>query len=309
MDGLNESESTDLLLANQIQHIYSLIQVPALINMVVDQQGCRDLFSHILNSIVRSMDAPGQTLYFQTIAKENNDEMIPRTPLVAILYQCVICNAKMGVKIEKFSSPTFVIEFISSLLLSSAQHAHRSIVIDVVSTIVGTLVNKNLSGADCLQFLKTVQLEFVEKVIMNPESPMNQRIDVLVVYAWIAKGLMAKADSKGLELVSFLISLLNEEGELAATASRGIELVIKDDARGYLTKKSFGVQRLLFKQRLYNYAAPLLVKGFEGALSGMLIISPHTKSNSWCILFSQQKQLLDGSIPSFAQRFEKDFDE
>lgn len=273
VDGMNESESADLLLANQIQHIYSFIQVPALTNMAVDQQECRDLFSHILNSIVRSMDAPGQTLYFQTIAKENNGETIPSSPLVAILYQCVICNAKKGFKIEEFASPAFVIEFISSLLLSSAQHAHRSIFIDVVSTIVGTLVNKNLSGADCLQFLKIFQLEFVEKVIMNSESPMNQRIDVLVVYAWIAKGLMAKADSKGLELVSFLISLLNG-GELAATASRGIEIVIKDDVRGYLTKKSFGVQKLLFKQRLYNYAAPLLVKGFEGALSGMFNYFP-----------------------------------
>ncbi|KAJ3329575.1 hypothetical protein HDU91_003825, partial [Kappamyces sp. JEL0680] len=42
-------------------------------------------------------------------------------------------------------------------------------------------------------------------------------------------------------------------------------VIIKEDPAGILTKSSFVVHRLLFKQKLYNFCVPLLLASFERA--------------------------------------------
>ena len=157
------------------------------------------------------------------------------------------------------------------------------------------LGNDFLSDADInSENLGVLLCASVNKVRNNVETIMNQMIKNVNVYrqceliAWIIKGLVMRGDKVGFDLLEQFISKLSD-AESSAAAAKAFPVIFKDDGRQQLTKDNHFAIALLYKQRLFSLAIPLLCQAFKSAPAGRSSDILHCFSK---ILGSTPKQII-----------------
>lgn len=247
------------------ESVYQLLHIELIVEQMKREKGTRRMMESMLNLITRSMDS---NLQNEILRKMHTHQSLPTFYIPLLLLQSLLCNAKKEVEmVQVYATPLFIFDLIS-FYFSIVDRSEQRLILPRVCIMIASFINKNMSREECRNVIEKFQNEFMEKTIRGSLSfSFEKKSDVMMMYAWIAKGFIVRADLKGLEMVTFLISMLGNE-EMAECASNSLQVVMKDDEEGFLTKESFGQVKVLFKQRLYHHSAPLLIKGFEHAESG-----------------------------------------
>ncbi|KAF8982331.1 hypothetical protein BGZ46_001445 [Entomortierella lignicola] len=132
-----------------------------------------------------------------------------------------------------------------------------------LSKAVATILNK-FNKADVLQpFISQTLVPELHSRIRQEQASIEEREAALVVYIWIAKAMVLSTSSIGYDMTGELMNIFSAP-RLGKIAANGFSLVIGEQ-QDVLTKETFAVIRLLYKQRFFNYCIPVLVKGFESS--------------------------------------------
>ncbi|KAF9359838.1 hypothetical protein BGX26_011306 [Mortierella sp. AD094] len=132
-----------------------------------------------------------------------------------------------------------------------------------LSKAVATILNK-FNKANVLQpFISQTLVPELHKRILQEHASIEEREAALTMYIWITKAMVLSTSAIGYDMAGELMNIFSVP-RLGKIAADGFSLVIGEQ-QDVLTKETFAVIRLLYKQRFFNYCIPVLVKGFESS--------------------------------------------
>ncbi|KAG0281713.1 hypothetical protein BGZ95_000053 [Linnemannia exigua] len=132
-----------------------------------------------------------------------------------------------------------------------------------LSKAVATILNKYNKGGAMEGFISQTLIPELHNIIRQGQAPFETREAALIMYTWITKAMVLSTSVIGYDMTGELMSIFSVP-RLGKIAADGFNLVIGEQ-RDVLTKESFAVLRLLYKQRFFNHCVPVLVKGFENS--------------------------------------------
>ncbi|GJJ69980.1 DNA repair/transcription protein MET18/MMS19 [Entomortierella parvispora] len=132
-----------------------------------------------------------------------------------------------------------------------------------LSKAVATILNKYNKANVLESFIGQTLIPELHLIIRQEQASFEAREAALIMYTWITKALVLSTNSLGYDMTGELMNIFAVP-RLGKIAADGFNLVIGEQ-RDVLTKETFAVLRLLYKQRFFNYCIPVLVKGFESS--------------------------------------------
>ncbi|KAF9973632.1 hypothetical protein BGZ73_003128 [Actinomortierella ambigua] len=201
---------------------------------------------------------------------DQNREKVPFTPLsanaresqqnTAALLATVITGCR-----QETTLPVDNLESLTEALVNVAVTTPNMYQRQALSEIVATIVNKYNKGNCMNNFLTTKLIPRLHQTIQDETAPYDAREAALTMYSWLAKALVLTVNSLGYDMAGEMMKLFAVP-RLGRVAADGFRIVIGEQA-DILTKETFAVRRLLYKQRFFNYCTPVLVQGFVGSSS------------------------------------------
>ncbi|KAI1316679.1 hypothetical protein EDD11_009635 [Mortierella claussenii] len=198
----------------------------------------------------------------------HNAQQVPFTPLKAdarvsqqntsVLFATVVdgCRQQTVLPIENLQ------QFTGSLV-EVAIKTPNLIQRTALSKTVATILNK-FNKANVLQsFIGQTLIPELHTRIRQEQTLYEEREAALTVFIWITKAMVLSTNAIGYDMAGELMSIFSVP-RLGKIAADGFNLVIGEQ-RDVLTKETFAVIRLLYKQRFFNHCIPVLVKGFESS--------------------------------------------
>ncbi|KAF8933133.1 Dos2-interacting transcription regulator of RNA-Pol-II-domain-containing protein [Dissophora ornata] len=132
-----------------------------------------------------------------------------------------------------------------------------------LSKAVATMLNK-FNKANVLQeFISQTLIPELHSRIRQEQALFEQREAALTMYIWITKAMVLSTNAIGYDMAGELMNVFSVP-RLGKVAADGFNLVIGEQ-EDVLTKETFAVIRLLYKQRFFNHCIPVLVNGFENS--------------------------------------------
>ncbi|KAF9389130.1 hypothetical protein CPC16_006044 [Podila verticillata] len=132
-----------------------------------------------------------------------------------------------------------------------------------LSKAVATILNKFNKGNALQAFIGQELVPKLHSVIRHEQASFEARESALIMYTWITKAMVLSTNAIGYDMTGELMNIFSVP-RLGKIAADGFDLVIGEQ-RDVLTKETFAVLRLLYKQRFFNYSIPVLVRGFENS--------------------------------------------
>ncbi|KAF9315046.1 hypothetical protein BG003_003547 [Podila horticola] len=132
-----------------------------------------------------------------------------------------------------------------------------------LSKAVATVLNKFNKGNILQAFIGQELVPKLHSMIRHEQTSFEARESALIMYTWITKAMVLSTNAIGYDMTGELMNIFSVP-RLGKIAADGFNLVIGEQ-RDVLTKETFAVLRLLYKQRFFNYSIPVLVRGFENS--------------------------------------------
>ncbi|KAL1925687.1 uncharacterized protein VTP21DRAFT_570 [Calcarisporiella thermophila] len=133
-----------------------------------------------------------------------------------------------------------------------------------LATILGSVINKWTDEESMANFLQTNVFQVLKPVINDAAAKITDRQRAILVWQWLAKGLLLKAHNLGYEMVSEMIACFHDPELGRSAAESFVNLIGNDDEKDIaLTQQSFATVRLLYKQRFFDFCMPKIVDGFH----------------------------------------------
>ncbi|KAF9953728.1 hypothetical protein BGZ65_004497, partial [Modicella reniformis] len=132
-----------------------------------------------------------------------------------------------------------------------------------LSKTIATMLNKFSKGNVLQGFVSQTLVPELQSRIRQDQASFEEREAALTMYIWITKAMVLSMNAIGYDMAGELMSIFSVP-RLGKIAADGFSLVIGEQ-QDVLTKETFAVIRLLYKQRFFNHCIPVLVKGFENS--------------------------------------------
>ncbi|KAF9182984.1 hypothetical protein BGZ51_004321 [Haplosporangium sp. Z 767] len=134
---------------------------------------------------------------------------------------------------------------------------------NALSKAVATILNKFNKGNVLQAFITQTLIPELHNIIRQEQASFEAREAALIMYIWITKAMVLSTNAIGYDMTGELMNIFSVP-RLGKIAADGFSLVIGEQ-KDVLTKETFAVLRLLYKQRFFNHCIPVLVKGFENS--------------------------------------------
>ncbi|KAI8901624.1 Dos2-interacting transcription regulator of RNA-Pol-II-domain-containing protein [Globomyces pollinis-pini] len=252
---VEKDSKMDKLIASQVDSIWKILQNEAIFTWIIESFQNLKSFGHILSIITRSLNSSEQETLLKNVisfnkGKSNSNNFIPQTKELMYIFKCVICNLQ--------PTTSLVVEdevlFMNELLKVGLENGDDISVIATAQS-VSSILNKTRKET----IIKAFVSNFKDTILNDSKY---SKTNTLIVFSWICKALVLRMHPLGWEFTTYLIDLL-KDNQMGLIASDGIEIVIKLDEEGILTKDTFAIQKALFKQKFYNQCLPQILTGFE----------------------------------------------
>jgi DNA repair/transcription protein MET18/MMS19 len=197
------------------------------------------LMGKLLSIVTRNLEPSAQEQLLNLLfSKNGTSDGIPVTEKFAFLYQSVIVNLKPSTKHGLSTLPSFLNE-----LVKLALESKHALYLEAAGTIFGSILNKETNE----QYLETLcniwEQTYLVSAIKAVELDLVTREFIVIMAGWVTKGLFIKAHPLGHVLTRQLMDLL-EHPLLAHAATLALEVIVKENEMGILTKHSFAVQKV-----------------------------------------------------------------
>ncbi|KAG0085141.1 hypothetical protein BGZ93_000833, partial [Podila epicladia] len=192
---------------------------------------------------------PFQPLHFDSRISQQN---------TSVLFSTVIDGCRQQTILPVNS----IHEFTGSLVevaIKTANITQRT----ALSKAVATILNKFNKGNVLQTFIGQELVPKLQSMIRYEQASFEARESALIMYTWITKAMVLSTNAIGYDMTGELMNIFSVP-RLGKIAADGFNLVIGEQ-RDVLTKETFAVLRLLYKQRFFNYSIPVLVRGFENS--------------------------------------------
>ncbi|KAG0005423.1 hypothetical protein BGZ79_004840 [Entomortierella chlamydospora] len=268
--------------------------VPRLLGMCIFPTVCADDADHIMKKpeildvvaritriLMIHVDADVQNEFIKAIfaifvdgnlsvlpSKVQDVQQVPFTPLrsdsrvsqqnASVLFATVIdgCRQQVTLPVENLQQFTGSLVEVAIKTANTTQRA-------ALSKTVATILNK-FNKANVLQpFISQTLVPELHNRILQEHASIEEREAALTMYIWVTKAMVLSTSAIGYDMAGELMNIFSVP-HLGKTAADGFKLVIGEQ-QYVLTKETFAVIRLLYKQRFFNYCIPVLVKGFENS--------------------------------------------
>ncbi|KAG0363397.1 hypothetical protein BG005_000651 [Podila minutissima] len=190
---------------------------------------------------------PFQPLHFESRISQQN---------TSVLFSTVIDGCRQQTILPVNS----IHEFTGSLVevaIKTSNITQRT----ALSKAVATILNKFNKGNVLQAFIGQELVPKLHSMIHYEQASFEARESALIMYTWITKAMVLSTNAIGYDMTGELMNIFSVP-RLGKIAADGFNLVIGEQ-RDVLTKETFAVLRLLYKQRFFNYSIPVLVRGFE----------------------------------------------
>ncbi|KAF9362709.1 hypothetical protein BGX34_005646 [Mortierella sp. NVP85] len=195
-------------------------------------------------------------------------QQVPFTPLQAdartsqqnasVLFATVIDGCR-----QQTTLPIDNLQQFSGSLVDVAVRTPNTIQRAALSKSVATVLNKFNKGNVLQVFISQTLVPELQSRIRQDQTSFEEREAALIMYIWITKAMVLSTNAIGYDMTGELMTIFSVP-RLGKVAANGFSLVIGEQ-QDVLTKETFAVIRLLYKQRFFNYCIPMLVKGFENS--------------------------------------------
>ncbi|KAF9334528.1 hypothetical protein BG006_001993 [Podila minutissima] len=192
---------------------------------------------------------PFQPLHFESRISQQN---------TSVLFSTVIDGCRQQTILPVNS----IHEFTGSLVevaIKTSNITQRT----ALSKAVATILNKFNKGNVLQAFIGQELVPKLHSMIHYEQASFEARESALIMYTWITKAMVLSTNAIGYDMTGELMNIFSVP-RLGKIAADGFNLVIGEQ-RDVLTKETFAVLRLLYKQRFFNYSIPVLVRGFENS--------------------------------------------
>ncbi|KAF9116754.1 hypothetical protein BGX27_011068 [Mortierella sp. AM989] len=240
-----------------------------------------DVISGITRILMIHVDASTQNEFIKAIfgifvdgnlstlpSKVQGAHQVPFTPLqsdarisqqnASILFATAIdgCRQQVMLPVENLQHFTGSLVEVAINTTNTTQRA-------ALSKAVATILNK-FNKANVLQpFIAQTLVPELHNRIRQEQASIGEREAALTIYIWITKAMVLSTNAIGYDMAGELMNIFSVP-RLGKIAADGFNLVIGEQ-QDALTKETFAVIRLLYKQKFFNYCIPVLVKGFENS--------------------------------------------
>ncbi|KAJ3283186.1 mms19 nucleotide excision repair [Borealophlyctis nickersoniae] len=168
-----------------------------------------------------------------------------------------------GRVVQLSSSVADVNTFLAELVCQPWTNS-TGVLVAAAGKAAASVLNKLKSDGDVSKFVDDVVVPHVRTKLLDPSLEAETRYCLLSTYLWITKALVLRSHPMGYDMSQDLVALLADP-VLGRRAADGFGIVVGDSPDGVLTKASFAVLRLLYKQKFFNHCVPRLVEGFHAA--------------------------------------------
>ncbi|KAG0233463.1 hypothetical protein BGW42_007420 [Actinomortierella wolfii] len=248
---------------------------------VMKNQGILEVVGGITRVIMIHVDASVQKTFVKAIFNifamghlavlanyDQSKEKVPFNPLSAtsrasqqntsILLATVVTGCR-----QETALPVDNLENFTEALVNVAVTTSNSYQRQALSEMVATILNKYNKGNCLNDFITGKLIPRLHGIIQDNSATYEEREAALIIYSWMAKALVLSVNTIGYDMMGELMKLFAVP-RLGRVAADGFRIVIGEQ-KDILTKETFAVRRLLYKQRFFNYCTPVLVKGFESS--------------------------------------------
>ncbi|KAG0348406.1 hypothetical protein BG004_005247 [Podila humilis] len=192
---------------------------------------------------------PFQPLHFESRVSQQN---------TSVLFSTVIDGCRQQTVLPVNSLQEFT-GSLAEVAIKTSNTTQRS----AMSKTVATILNKFNKSNVLQEFIGQDLIPKLQSVIRQENASYESRESALILYTWITKAMVLSTNVIGYDMTGELMNMFAVP-RLGKIAADGFNLVIGEQ-RDVLTKETFAVLRLLYKQRFFNYCIPVLVKGFESS--------------------------------------------
>jgi DNA repair/transcription protein MET18/MMS19 len=194
----------------------------------------------VLTIVTRSREPNEQELLLGLlVAKNGTLDGVPLTEKHAFLYQSVIVNLRPSTKLGLPSIPSFL-----NGLVKLALESKHALYLEAAGTIFGSIINKELNEHHIQALFSSWEQTYLVSAVQAQELDIVTREFIVILAGWITKGLLIKGHASGKILANQLMDLL-EHPQLAHASTIALEVIVKDNEMGVLTKQSFAVQKVI----------------------------------------------------------------
>ncbi|KAJ3212546.1 hypothetical protein HDU82_000485 [Entophlyctis luteolus] len=181
---------------------------------------------------------------------------------LSTVFAAVICNAKAEILFQDVSPFEIIKGLIDSVLNRNTPfdpYAER------LCEVIASLLNK----ADGQTISAFLEIENRLYMIANNEVSCNigSRLTAGILILWITRALVMKSpDEKNLGRVTSVMNLINSDDSYGRSLSANFFILAANDpsfGRGILTRDAFAKVSLLWQQKQFKHALPMLVSGFN----------------------------------------------
>lgn len=240
LQSMKHVESLEKSTRSEVREYIIQILKSDLLDAICNDESSRLAFSLILDQVIRRQSVHEQQDFMNQVLSIFK-VVVPQTEPQLLLFRALIFNARSLDNMGVSDWHPFVIDLIS-FWLHYDQKSNLSMTL--CAQIVACVINK-LDNSNSLLIANEIETKFMHEIGNSSNSyTLQDRIDLVLLYAWVSKGFVVKSNQKGLEMTRFLISLL-ENDQLGSYAANGIEIIAKDDENGVLTKLSFATQKVI----------------------------------------------------------------
>lgn len=236
------------------QILERIFNIKGLVDLILSgDEGFEEIFGGVVGIVTQISDFTVQGCIFKLILSHESKSM---KNIVRSLYVNCICYLRS----ESILHVNLNSQFMKSMIYE-AINSHDQTHCEAVGKICGSIINKTFTKQGSIDFLSQMYQEFgtASQQISKP----NVGNGLILIYCWIAKGLIMQQQESGLEIASSIMQLL-EDGQLCSVAAYSVGIIIKDF--DVFSKQAFTRCSILYKQRFYNHVIPYIYLGFDNAL-------------------------------------------
>ncbi|KAI8092187.1 Dos2-interacting transcription regulator of RNA-Pol-II-domain-containing protein [Gilbertella persicaria] len=200
------------------------------------------------------------------------------------LFSAIVCSLRRDVQLPISSLEDYLNE-----LVTLALSASRQVQVTCASRIIGSCVNKWKNNAALTEYVKSTALVLEDVITQKTDNSKH----ALEVYLWITKALVLCTHPLGYELTNKLIEWCGDN-TAGLQAPQGFHVVIGEDELA-LTKTTFAITTILYKQRFFSFCLPKLLEGFRSTQDDT--IKPNYLIALSHVLRNVPKQILLSELP------------
>ncbi|KAG0210627.1 hypothetical protein BGX28_009152 [Mortierella sp. GBA30] len=200
--------------------------------------------------------------------QKDNAQQVSFTPLrhdsrVSQQNTCVLFATVIDGCRQQVTLPVDNLQHFAGALVEVATKTANITQRTALAKAVATILNKFNKGNVLQDFITNTLIPELHSIIRQEQTSFEAREAALIVYIWITKAMVLSTNPIGYDMTGELMNIFSVL-QLGKIAADGFSLVIGEQ-RDVLTKETFAVLRLLYKQRFFNHCIPVLVKGFENS--------------------------------------------